>query len=369
MLRVQFEGAIYHVTLRGVERRDIFRDDRDRQRFLDRLAQDVETHGVRLYLFCLMTNHVHLLMETPRANLSRFMHDLETAHTVFFNRRHQRAGHLTQGRYGAKLVEGDEYLLRLSRYLHLNPVFVGSVTRLPLKERLAALRGYRWSSYRGYVGLAKPVEGVDYGPLLGVMPGKGARRRLGYRRFVEAGMAETDEEFIDALKESRLSLGTEAFRDWVQGLHIDRICRHKRKEDASFRRMERRLPVEEVFDVVSQETGAAVEAIRRRRRGTYLRPMAARMLVRYAGLTQREAAGELGLLTGAAVSIQATKLAQAAETDRRLREQLQRIEQRLETRRKELVERESTTAPAARPARARAGWRRIREGRRRPGRS
>ena len=112
---MQFEGAIYHVTLRGVERRELFRDDGDRERFLDQLCKAVECDGVRVYLFCLMSNHVHLVVETPRANLSQFMHRLQTSYTVYFNLRHQRAGHLVQGRYGAVVVEGDEYLLKLSR--------------------------------------------------------------------------------------------------------------------------------------------------------------------------------------------------------------------------------------------------------------
>ncbi|MFO7535147.1 MAG: transposase, partial [Kiritimatiellia bacterium] len=86
-LRVQFEGAIYHVRLRGVDRRKLFDDDDERARFLKRLAEAVEEYGVRLYLFCLMTNHVHLLVETPKANLSVFMHKLQTAYTVYYNLR------------------------------------------------------------------------------------------------------------------------------------------------------------------------------------------------------------------------------------------------------------------------------------------
>jgi len=122
-LRVQFEGAIYHVTIRGVERRTLFNDNNDCERFLECLGEAVEESGVRLYLFCLMTNHVHLLVETPQGNLSAFMHKLQTAYTVYYNLRHKRVGHLMQGRFGAKPVEGDTYLLVLSRYIHLNPVF------------------------------------------------------------------------------------------------------------------------------------------------------------------------------------------------------------------------------------------------------
>jgi len=123
-LRVEYAGAIYHVTIRGNGRQAIFEDDRDRERFVRRLFESVETYGVRLYLYCLMTNHVHLVIETPDKGLSRFMQSLETGYTVYSNLRHKKSGHVFQGRYGAKLVEGDEYLLKLSRYVHLNPVFV-----------------------------------------------------------------------------------------------------------------------------------------------------------------------------------------------------------------------------------------------------
>ena len=124
--RIEYEGAVYHVTARGNERREIFRDDADREHFLRVLDESVGRFEVRLYLFCLMANHLHLVVETPRANLGRFMHRLQTAYTIHFNLRHCRSGHLMQGRYGAKLVEKDAYLLRLSRYVHLNPVFTAA---------------------------------------------------------------------------------------------------------------------------------------------------------------------------------------------------------------------------------------------------
>jgi putative transposase len=131
-LRVQYEGAIYHVTMRGVERRPIFKDDEDRERFLKRLGEAVEEFGLRLYLFSLLQNHIHLLVETPQANLSAFMHKLQTAYTVYYNLRHRRAGHLMQGRFGAEPVQGDTHLLKLTRYIHLNPVFVGRMRKEPL---------------------------------------------------------------------------------------------------------------------------------------------------------------------------------------------------------------------------------------------
>ena len=126
-LRIHFPGAIYHVSSRLLgswksEKSQLFRDARDRERFLERLRQSVKDFEVRLYLYCMMSNHFHLLVETPRGNLSKFMQSLNTGFTIYYNRCHQRHGHLLDGRYKAELVAGDEYLLKLSRYIHLNPV-------------------------------------------------------------------------------------------------------------------------------------------------------------------------------------------------------------------------------------------------------
>jgi REP element-mobilizing transposase RayT len=116
-LRVEYPGAVYHVTARGNERRKTFRDDLDRQCFLETLVEAVEQFGLRLHGFCLMPNHYHLLVETPQANLSRGIGWLQTTYSVRFNRRHRRSGHLFQGRFKAHLVEADSYAKTLLRYL------------------------------------------------------------------------------------------------------------------------------------------------------------------------------------------------------------------------------------------------------------
>jgi REP element-mobilizing transposase RayT len=107
---------------RGNERKAVFRDDQDRQRFLDTLAELVERFGVRLHAYCLMPNHYHLLLETPQPNLSQAVGWLQVTYTVRFNRRHRRSGHLFQGRFKAQLIEADEYAQGLVEYVHLNPV-------------------------------------------------------------------------------------------------------------------------------------------------------------------------------------------------------------------------------------------------------
>ena len=123
-LRIEYPGAIYHVTVRGNAQQNIFRDDKDRYLLYARLAESVRTYAVRIYVFCLMDNHLHLVLETPCANLCRFMQSVLTGYIVCYNLRYRCHGHLTQGRYGARLVAGDDYLLKLSRYVHLNPVKV-----------------------------------------------------------------------------------------------------------------------------------------------------------------------------------------------------------------------------------------------------
>jgi putative transposase len=115
--RIEYEGAVYPVTARGNERRAIFHGDADRERFLRMLGESVERFETRLYLFFLVGNHIHLVVETPRANLGQSMHRIETTCTVYFNRRHERCGHLMQGRYGASI---SEQLNRLSQELESN---------------------------------------------------------------------------------------------------------------------------------------------------------------------------------------------------------------------------------------------------------
>ncbi len=107
-IRIEYEGAVYHVTIRGNERKALFQTDADRERFVQALADSLERYSVRLYLYCLMSNHTHFVLETPCGNLSRFMQRFQTAYTVYYNKRHRRSGHLMQGRFGASIVEEDQ---------------------------------------------------------------------------------------------------------------------------------------------------------------------------------------------------------------------------------------------------------------------
>src|SRR6266446_3060236 len=154
-IRVEFPGAVYHVMARGNERRAIFWDDSDRRCFLQTLHEAVERFALRVQAFCLMPNHYHLLVGTPRGNLSQAVGWLQVTYTVRFNRRHRRSGHLFQGRFKAQLIEADEYAQGLVEYVHLNPVRPRDKRARLAAGRAAELNSYRWSSHRVYAGLER----------------------------------------------------------------------------------------------------------------------------------------------------------------------------------------------------------------------
>jgi len=183
-LRIEYPNAWYHVTGRGVARSPIFKDDKDRLRFLEALRESVEAFNVEVHCYVLMSNHFHFLLKTPETNLSRFMQRFNTAYSTYFNLRHHRAGHLYQGRFKGLLVEADEYLQELSRYIHLNPVRIKRYSKLPLEERSEILRDYRWSSLPGYIRLKSRDEFMSYSIVLGYKGGDAKEGRRRYREYV-----------------------------------------------------------------------------------------------------------------------------------------------------------------------------------------
>src|SRR6185295_1059660 len=183
-LRPIFPGGFFHVTARGNDRQTIFADDADYSLFLIVLASVVARYRVRCHAYCLMGNHYHLLLETPEGNLSAAMRQLNGVYTQRFNRRHERCGHLLQGRFGAQLVDGQAYLHEVCRYIVLNPVRAALVSHP---------RDWQWSSFRATAG-EEPVPGfltVDWIRLLSGVPRR-ARAVSAYARFVEAGLDQTD---------------------------------------------------------------------------------------------------------------------------------------------------------------------------------
>ena len=197
-LRIEFEGAVYHVTSRGDERRGIFLDDADRDAFLEVLSDVVGRFGWLCHAYCLMTNHYHLLIETPDANLSRGMRHLNGVYTQRFNRTHERVGHVMQGRFKSILVDKDNYLLELARYVVLNPVRA---------KMVRSVRDWKWSSYRATAGQVAPPQFLTVEWLLSQFSTNPAEAVALYRSFVQHGR---DVEIWDELRGGIL-LGSDRF--------------------------------------------------------------------------------------------------------------------------------------------------------------
>ncbi len=177
-LRLEYEGAVYHLTSRGNERAAIYRDDADRERFLQIVGSVASSLGWIVHAYCLMGNHYHLIVETPRGNLSAGMQRINGRYTHFFNRRHRRVGHLLQGRYKAIHFEKEEHLLELCRYVVLNPVRVRQV------ERAGA---WPWSSYRATCGRVSAPKWLEVDWTLSRFSRRRAASRKSYERFVVEG--------------------------------------------------------------------------------------------------------------------------------------------------------------------------------------
>jgi len=231
-LRIEFPGAVYHVTSRGNARQAIFIDDEDRGRFLDVLSIVVERFKWLCHAYCLMENHYHLLIETPNGNLSKGMRELNGVYTQWFNQRYRRVGHLFQGRYKAIIVEKDNYLLSLCRYVVLNPARAGLIKK---PEQ------WRWSSYGATIGVAKRPSflTVDW-----VLSQLGGRKRVAmerYRRFVMEGI---DKESPWETLKGQIFWGTEEFIKNLSGFLEEK---EKIKEVPRVQRYVARPPLRGLF--------------------------------------------------------------------------------------------------------------------------
>ena len=212
-LRIEFPGAIYHVTSRGDRREAIFVDDVDSSALLAVVATAMSRFNAQVLAYCLMGNHYHFVLHTRKANLSLLMRHVNGVYTQAFNRRHAKVGHLFQGRFKAILVDRDAYLLEVCRYVELNPV------RAHLVDAPAQ---WPWSSYRAHVGQAPTPQWLDtaglHGYLLGQPPRSAADGRRAARRYAALVDAGRDVRLWDQALRQQIYLGDEAFVERMQAL-------------------------------------------------------------------------------------------------------------------------------------------------------
>ena len=212
-LRIEFPGAIYHVTSRGDRREPIFADDEDRHNFLTVVGQAMERFDATVLAYCLMDNHYHIVVYTRRANLSRLMQQLNGVYTQAYNRRHKKVGHLFQGRFKGILVDKNAYLLEVCRYVDLNPLR-GRMVRDP--------GNWPWSSYGAHIGRGPGPAWLDSAAVHGYLLGRDAvtvaDKRKAEQRYVALVAAGKGVKLWDAALAQQIFLGGPEFVERMQAL-------------------------------------------------------------------------------------------------------------------------------------------------------
>ncbi len=252
-LRIEYPGAYYHVMNRGLNRQRVFANDKDRHNFLDLLGEIHRLWKVEIYAYCLMGNHYHLLLQTPVGHLSRNMRHLDGIYTQKHNRVHHRDGPLFRGRYKAILIDADEYLLSVARYIHHNPKQAGIVS---------AIGNYRWSSHRGYVNYKKAPNWLNTEEILSIL-GRGSSRIEQYKKYMDSGVEKEIKEYYSR-RYLRPILGTKEFVRRVVERLGDRAKVDREKPES---RQVFSVELERIVKATAKYYGKTLGDLRKRRRG------------------------------------------------------------------------------------------------------
>ena len=314
-LRVEYEGAFYHVTSRGNDRGKIFFSEADYKKFLSYLKEAKEKYDIVLQCYVLMTNHYHLLMETPEANLSKVMHYLNGSYNTYINVKRKRSGHLFQGRFKSIIVDRDSYLGELSRYIHLNPVRAGIV---------AKPEDYAHSSYHAYLS-GKKDDLVSTEALFELVGGGKDKARSRYRAFVEAGTGRELENPTAKIYGGMILGGAKFIKETLRKLKEEYLG----KPEISHRRT---LKSAEMADEIMSAVGGRYKisgegsAAGRQREA---RNVAIYLLKKHTGMTNRATGERCGGLTYSAITKACGKLEGEMAKNRRLQTLVARVEKDL----------------------------------------
>jgi len=296
-LRIEFPGAFYHVYSRGLERREIFRDPRDYEKFLKILGEVHQRTSFICHAFCLMPNHDHLYLETPQGNLSKVMQEANGRYTQYYNRRYKRVGPLFQGRYKAKLIDQDTYGLQLSRYIHLNPVKA---------KMVKGPEAWKWSSYGAFMGEKKREAFLEIDWLL---------KQIGSPREFERFTLEGLNDPWDPLEVNGKGpvLGPEEFIEKIKAKFVPK------KKDSSLTGLRELRREDRTRDVEQCVKGLDCEEGLRKKLLLY-------GLRRYTGLTLKEAGEKLGGMKPIAVSQTVRRLIEGARRNKNINSLVQSLE-------------------------------------------
>lgn len=312
-LRIEYPNAYYHVINRGNAGENIFLNERDKEKFLEYLGIASERFSLIIHTYCLMTNHYHMVVETPEANLSRAIQWLNVSYATYFNRKRDRKGHLFQGRFKSIVIDADEYLAQLSRYIHLNPVRVKMVVNPA---------DYPWSSYSLFIGKGKKPDWFDTSLLAYFGKKKKAAIRA-YQSFVE----EVDPfQLVDPGKELKAGciLGNMNFVSWLQKTYLDK--EKADKEIPQLKALKSSISLEKIINEVCAATQCTPEQIRiKGGKKNQAREIAIYLTRDLTGLSSRELGDYFGGISGAAITMRCKQFNNTLSEDKNLQRLLGRI--------------------------------------------
>lgn len=317
-LRVEYPGAFYHVINRGNAGENLFKGIRDREKFLEYLETAIERFSLKIYTYCLMTNHFHVLLETRLPNLSQAIQWVNVSYAGYFNRKYQRNGHLFQGRFKSILVDADEYLKQLSRYIHLNPV------RANLVEHPDE---YKWSSYSTITGKTKEPAWLESAWLLSQFGTQRKQAITNYKKFVEEANTKDLKNPAKDLSGGFI-LGSPDFVIWIKETFLS--TRSDENEIPQLRELKPRINIDQIVEAVCREFNCEIEIILQKGRKRNVARDVAIYLVRVLSGEKGKNIGEyFGNISGAAITRRYNCLVKQIENNKRFRNRIQRLKHKI----------------------------------------
>lgn len=317
-LRVEYPGAFYHVMHHGNAGLDIFKSERDREKFIEYFEKSVDRYELKIHTYCLMGNHYHALIETPHPNLSQAIKWINASYAMYFNRKRRRTGHLFQGRFKAILVDADEYLKHLSRYIHLNPM------RAKMIEHL---KDYQWSSYPAFSGYAKAPEWLETKWLLSLFGNNPNRAKKMYRQFVEMVQSDKIENPAHDIVGGFILGGVE-FVKWIKETFLNKDMDDK--DRPQLRRLKDKLTPEDVIPFICDEFDCGREEILQKgKKGNLARDLAINLSREMTSESGVSLGHYFGGISGAGITVRYNYTAMKVHNDRRLRGRANKIKAKI----------------------------------------
>lgn len=315
-LRIQYSDAWYHVMNRGRNRAKIFCSREDYTAFIELLKNASSLWKVRIAAYCLMSNHYHLLIQTPEANLSRCMRHINGLYTQYFNRKYKSDGPLFRGRYKSIVIDGDSYLLELVRYIHRNPLGAGLVKRL---------EDYSWSSHSAYISKGNEGNWLHKDFVLSILEENKSNRRQAYLNFVKQEVPKTLSSLYEK-KKLPLILGA---KDFIDGLKQKYHNKTGIKEVSQVKELflDKSRIEEAVCGVYQIEVADLLKS--RRGNNNEARNVAIYLMRKYAGASLTDIGTRFGMNSFSSVSSVIIRIKQAMERDKNLRRRIIAVEKLL----------------------------------------